>query len=77
MTDTSRVRYVWGEFVAHNQRLIYAIKNGMRCAIYTAYLRKPEDNVVKVYPRRLLVRGQLDKFDKMSLSVMQIENERK
>ena len=77
MTDTSRVRYVWGEFVAHNQRLIYAMKNGMRCAIYTAYLRKPEDNVVKVYPRRLLVRGQLDKFDKMSLSVMQIENERK
>ena len=77
MTDTSKVRYVWGEFVAHNQRLIYAMKNGMRCAIYTAYLRKPEDNVVKVYPHRLLVRGQLDKFDKMSLSVMQIENERK
>ena len=76
MQDAAKVRYVWGEQVAYNQRLIYAIKNGMRCAIYTAYLRKPEDNVVKVYPRRLLVRGQLDRFDKMDLPIRLISSER-
>lgn len=68
------IRYVWGDYINGRQRELYAVKGVMRCAIYTAYLRKPEDNVIKAYPRRLLVRGSIDRFDKIVVPVREIYN---
>ena len=68
------IRYVWGEYINSRQRELYAVKGVVRCAIYTAYLGKPEDNVIKAYPRRMLVRGSLDRFDKISVPVREIYN---
>lgn len=68
------IRYVWGNYINGRQRELYAMKGVIRCAIYTAYLGKPEDNVIKVYPRRLLVRGSIEKFDKMVLPIRDIFN---
>ena len=68
------IRYVWGDYINSRQREIYAVKGVMRCAIYTAYLGKPEDNVIKVYPRRLLIRGAIDRFEKMNLPIREIYN---
>lgn len=69
-----KIRYVWGDYINDRQRELYAVKGIMRCAIYTAYIGKPEDNVIRAYPRRLLVRGSLDRFDKISVSRMDIYN---
>lgn len=68
------IRYVWGDYINGRQRELYAVKGVIRCAIYTAYLGKPEDNVIKAYPRRMLVRGSLDSFDKISVPVREIYN---
>ena len=66
------IRYVWGNYINGRQRELYAMKGVIRCAIYTAYLNKPEDNVVKVYPRRMLVRGSIGQFKKMNIPVREI-----
>lgn len=69
-----KIRYVWGDFIGGRQRELYALKGVVRCAIYTAYLVKPEANVITAYPRRLLVRGSLDSFGKISVPVREIYN---
>ena len=44
-----KIRYVWGDYINDRQRELYAVKGIMRCAIYTAYIGKPEDNVIRAY----------------------------
>lgn len=74
MSGNEKIRYVWGDFIGGRQRELYAMKGAMRCAIYTVYLGKPEDNVVRAYPKRILIRGQVPNFDKMVLSIREIYN---
>jgi len=71
---SNEIRYVWGAQTNGRQRELYACKGVMRCAIYTVYLGKPEDNVITAYPRKLLVRGSLDRFDKISIPIRDIYN---
>jgi hypothetical protein len=47
----------------------------VRCALYIAYLGKPEAHVVKIYPKRLLVRGRISRFDKKTVALRDIDNE--
>ena len=72
--SAQNVRYIWGSYLSPSTREGIALKGVTRCAIYTAYLGKPESNVVRVYPRRMLVRGSISRFDKMDLSIREIHN---
>lgn len=72
--SNNEIRYVWGDYINGRQRELYAMNGVVRCAIYTVYLGKPEDNVIRAYPRRLLVRGSIPVFDKLTLSIRDIYN---
>lgn len=72
--SAQNIRYIWGDRLSSSTREVIALKGVTRCAIYTAYLGKPESNVVRVYPRRMLVRGSINRFDKMDLSIRDIHN---
>ena len=69
------IRYVWGNYITSRTREVYAMDGVVRCALYTAYLGKPESNVVKIYPKRLLVRGRISRFDKKTVALRDIDNE--
>lgn len=68
------IRYVWGDYIGGRQRELYAMKGVTRCAIYVAYLNKPEANVIRVYPKRMLIRGSVAKFEKMDIPIRDIYN---
>jgi hypothetical protein len=68
------IRYVWGDRVGSNRRYLYAMKGVTRCALYIVYRYNPEANVIRAYPERMLVRGSLDRFEKIDLPIMQIYN---
>lgn len=72
--SAENVRYIWGSYLSPSTREVIALKGVTRCAIYTAYLGKPESNVVRVYPRRMLVRGSISRFDKMDIPKSKIHD---
>ena len=70
-----RIRYVWGGNRTSRAQEVYAMDGVVRVAINTAYFGKPESHVVKIYPKRLLVRGRISKFDKKTVALRGIDNE--
>ena len=72
---SSEVRYVWGDYVRTGVREVYAMVGVVRCAIYTAYLGSVEAHTAKLYPKRLLVRGSINNFDKKVIHKRDIYDE--
>lgn len=70
----SRIRYVWGQHINSRAREVYAMNGVMRCALYTAYFGSPESHVVKLYPKRLLIRGSISDFAKKTVALRDIEH---
>lgn len=67
------IRYVWGNRISSNAREVYAMNGVMRCALYTAYFGSPESHVVRLYPKRLLIRGSVSDFNKKTVALRDIE----
>lgn len=68
----SGIRYVWGERISSRAREVYAMNGVMRCALYTAYFGSPESHVVRLYPKRLLIRGSVSDFNKKVVALRDI-----
>lgn len=69
-----RIRYVWGDYITSRTREVWAMDGVVRCALYTAYLGSPEAHTVRIYPKRLLVRGSISRFDKATVALRDIDN---
>lgn len=69
-----RIRYVWGNYINSRAREVWAMDGVVRCALYTAYFGAPEAHTVKLYPKRLLVRGRVGNFDKKVIPLRNIEH---
>ena len=70
----SGIRYVWGQYINSRAREVYAMNGVMRCALYTAYFGSRESHVVKLYPKRLLIRGSISDFNKKTVALRDIEH---
>lgn len=71
-----RIRYVWGNWLPGRGRVreVWAMDGVVRCALYTAYFGSPEAHTVKLYPKRLLVRGSIRSFDKKTVALRDIDD---
>ena len=67
MDDTAKIRYVWGDYITQDKREVFAVEGVVRCAVYTAYMGKPEAYAVRCYPRKVLVPGRIKRFDKFTI----------